>query len=211
MFLAPSCGRILKLVWPLYSEMLQAELWQPLFGFPRGGAKAQVCSLSLACRSGKAFGTWLLSCLTNLALTATIRSAQELAMGCVCGVCVCDCVCVCDIQSVVGAHGLVGRFSSKVSPSGLYAGFMTESTTQLVRSTSSNDLEESYLPFSQPLPAHPPHTPSHATHDSICWMWWERNELLWEHPTQLRKPGAHSHALSFPMREITGQEDLSWP
>ena len=43
-------------------------------------------------------------------------------------------------------------------------------------------------------------TPSHAAHDSALWKGQENNRPFWQHPTQLEKLQAHSHAFTCPCR-----------
>lgn len=50
--------------------------------------------------------------------------------------------------------------------------------------------------------------PSHASRNLVFWMGKERNEPFWQCPTQLGKLGTHSHALTFPVGEITCQKSL---
>lgn len=47
--------------------------------------------------------------------------------------------------------------------------------------------------FPKPLPP-----PSHGAPALGLWMVQERNEFVWQHPAQLRKPSTHSPALLFP-------------
>lgn len=52
---------------------------------------------------------------------------------------------------------------------------------------------------------------SYAALESVPWMGWERKGPLWQGPTQLGKPSAHSHALMFlaPSPYPTG-EFMDW-
>ena len=119
-FLAPPCGRILKpvcLLSILKCTGLRA-LIQPLFCFPKGGAKAQVCGLSVACRCRLAFCTCSLRRLPDLALTATIRSTRGLAT-----VCYTECC---------GCPWVSWEIHEQSVPSGLRTGSVMQSATQLV-------------------------------------------------------------------------------
>ena len=39
----------------------------------------------------------------------------------------------------------------------------------------------------------------YTAHDSVVWRGWDITGPLWQHPTQLGKPGTHSHTLTFPL------------
>ena len=78
-------------------------------------------------------------------------------------------------------------------PSGSWVGFLMESSTLSVGSTSLQ------CPLRVLFTASPAFSiPSHVAHDSVLWMGWGKDEPLWQCPTWLGKPGTYSHALIFP-------------
>lgn len=71
MLLAPSCGRILKLV------SLFSSCWMPVFCFPEGGTTSQVCGFSLANTAWSAF--WVSSLPTRLCSHCSLEPPREQA------------------------------------------------------------------------------------------------------------------------------------
>lgn len=149
----------------------------------QGDVKAQVCDLPLAKRFGLAFFMYSVAiCQSLLFLLPSGACTRSQPQGR--GACVAE---ACWELGVPRASWGNPWVRCSQWPCSLRVGFLMNSVMQFV----CFPLMSSKTLFWYSLCCFLPPAPSHAAHSSVLWIGWERNEPLWQHPTQLGKLDAH--------------------